>query len=466
MPKGFENCVKRGGKVRRVSGPSKKHGLEKNEYVNYCTIDGKTYRGEVKKKKSENSDNKEGSMDVLNFKTKDIPKKVPKRALWFDESNEQVIEFKGAEQEEKKGSIVGYSGQPMNHWLFGKIAVDVDGISFTKNKKKFPILEEHQRDRKIGFSKKPKTDENQLVIDEFTVLDNAVANEFYNNATKGYPYQASISIKPSKIEELTEKAEAEVNGYNLKGPALIIRQSEYRETSVCTFGADTNTSSTAFSEDEEYEELDIEVVENYTEDYNHEDYNFKSEQEDELMDLNELKKKHPELVTQLTEELRGAIQSEFSGKLKEKDDKITELEKEKETLSNSNTELSDRVQKLEKNDTIRTEREIKANAKSVVEKRLSQTSFSDRIKDKIRQQFSHEKFVDENNSFDIQKFTEHVDSEVKDWEASLEESGSNKVDGYGFTENKEGESEFSETKVDEVTNRLLDYVSKGEKENK
>jgi len=50
MPAGFNSCVSRGGRVRRVSGPSKEHGLEANEYVNYCYIGGKSYRGETKVK--------------------------------------------------------------------------------------------------------------------------------------------------------------------------------------------------------------------------------------------------------------------------------------------------------------------------------------------------------------------------------------------------------------------------------
>lgn len=50
MPKQFDDCVDKGGKVRRVSGPSKKHGLKADEYVNFCVLNGKTYRGHVKKK--------------------------------------------------------------------------------------------------------------------------------------------------------------------------------------------------------------------------------------------------------------------------------------------------------------------------------------------------------------------------------------------------------------------------------
>ncbi len=47
MPKDFEECVKNGGKVRRIVGPDKEHGLKKGEYVNYCFLNGKSYRGEV-----------------------------------------------------------------------------------------------------------------------------------------------------------------------------------------------------------------------------------------------------------------------------------------------------------------------------------------------------------------------------------------------------------------------------------
>ncbi|MFW6120246.1 MAG: hypothetical protein ACOC80_05025 [Petrotogales bacterium] len=459
MPKDFENCVKRGGKVRTVSGPSKKHGLDKNEYVKYCTIDGKTYRGEVKKKKAKNNNSKENEMDLLNFKSKEIPKKVPKRALWFDEPLEQTISFSGKEGEEKKGQIVGYSGQPMDHWLFGKIAVDVSGVNFGKGKNKFPVLEEHSRERKIGFSKKPITDDNKLVIDEFTVLDNPVANEFYDNAKKGYPYQASISIKPLKIEELSEKSEADVNGIKLKGPALIIRQSEYRETSVCTFGADSNTSVSAFSDNEEFEELDIEVVSHYNEGNTHQEE--KESQEVNKMDLKEFKEKYPDLVKEFTDEVKKTVQDEFSSQITEKDKEIETLKKEKENLSNNNTELSDRVQQLERKDIVRTEREIKASAKHIVDSHLAGTDFSDRIKEKIRGQFNYEKFV-KDDKFDEAAFTEHVKSEISDWAESLKDTASS-VSGVGFTQDNRGSGDnFSDQEADSLADRMVNYVEKAE----
>ena len=50
MPKDFNTCVSENGRVRTVSGPSKKHGLAKGEYVKYCFKDGKSYRGHTEKK--------------------------------------------------------------------------------------------------------------------------------------------------------------------------------------------------------------------------------------------------------------------------------------------------------------------------------------------------------------------------------------------------------------------------------
>lgn len=49
-PVEFDLCLKDKGRVRRFSGPSKKHGLKKGEYVTICFKGDKSYRGEVKQK--------------------------------------------------------------------------------------------------------------------------------------------------------------------------------------------------------------------------------------------------------------------------------------------------------------------------------------------------------------------------------------------------------------------------------
>ena len=147
----------------------------------------------------------------------------------------------------RKASMLGYSGKPMEHPWFGQIIVDVAGIDFRHPR--IPILEDHDGDKKIGFADKVDLEKNQVYFDEITVLDNEIANEFYKNAKKGFPYQASISIYPKKIEELADdKAFAEVNGYKVKGPGIIFRESVFRESSVVTFGMDHRTNTEAYNE--------------------------------------------------------------------------------------------------------------------------------------------------------------------------------------------------------------------------
>lgn len=50
MPADFMKCVNEGGRVRTMSGPNKKFGLKKEQYIHFCFKDGKSYRGEIKKK--------------------------------------------------------------------------------------------------------------------------------------------------------------------------------------------------------------------------------------------------------------------------------------------------------------------------------------------------------------------------------------------------------------------------------
>jgi len=52
MPADFNECVSKGGRVRTVSGPNKKFGLSKDQYVHFCFKDGKSHRGEVKTKET------------------------------------------------------------------------------------------------------------------------------------------------------------------------------------------------------------------------------------------------------------------------------------------------------------------------------------------------------------------------------------------------------------------------------
>ena len=63
MPAAFTNCVKKGGKVRTVQINKKK-----GTYMHVCYLKGKSYPGEVKKKKSKAEKAKEIVKKLLDLK--------------------------------------------------------------------------------------------------------------------------------------------------------------------------------------------------------------------------------------------------------------------------------------------------------------------------------------------------------------------------------------------------------------
>jgi len=235
--------------------------------------------------------------------------KVPKSALNFAE--DLHIDFDDSEGV-KRASMLGYSGKPMDHPWFGKLVVDVDGIAFRQSK--IPILEDHDDEKKIGFSKKPSLENFQIYFDDITLLDNALADQFYKNASQGFPYQASISIYPKKLEELSKDQEAEVNGYKIKGPGLIFRESVFRESSVVTFGMDHRTASKVF-EDEEMVSVNL------------------SETDSKIID-----KLIPKKEQDMTKELEEKI-AELQQNIADTEAKFSRTEEENTELKNSLLEL-------------------------------------------------------------------------------------------------------------------------------
>jgi len=51
MPKDFNQCVSNGGRVRTVTGPNKKYGLKKGQYVHVCFDKKGQHKGHIKTKK-------------------------------------------------------------------------------------------------------------------------------------------------------------------------------------------------------------------------------------------------------------------------------------------------------------------------------------------------------------------------------------------------------------------------------
>lgn len=380
----------------------------------------------------------------MNKKTLQAPKS---RFTFYSE--EPLVELSGdGEESPKTFSMVAYTGNPMPDIFGGSIAVDVSGIDFG-SKKRYPILEEHNRERKIGVATgKPDTTNSQVYIDNVQPLTNEKAKEFLDNLEDGFPYQSSISITPNKIEEVPDGETSEVNNMKFKGPGIIVRSSRFKEASVCVFGRDENTKVQENSADDQ-EEFEVDVVNFSEKDVDTaEAGNSEIENDDggNFMDFNEFKQQYPEWAQQI----------EASA---DKDKQIEQKDAEIQRLSQSNTDLSTRLQKLEMAEEARRERDMKAHAQSIINKELSQSNIPERLHPKVSQAFSYKQFTDEEGNFDEAKFTEHVQTEVKEWSDTFADVDGGTVQGAGDSGTGSGDP-TKEFDSEAIADRMVSLVSK------
>jgi len=169
---------------------------------------------------------------------------APVKACVFNDICTVVFD-ESSDVEKNRFKIVGYSGEVIrDHWYWGNIAFDLSGMTFTK--KVTPILAEHNRAVRLGFTDKQEIGEQVVVEGPF--LDNDDATKLRDDMRKGFPMEASLYVPPSIVEQVSKGTSVKVNGRTLDGPGAVFRKSEIKEVSMCVFGADSNTASVAAAE--------------------------------------------------------------------------------------------------------------------------------------------------------------------------------------------------------------------------
>jgi hypothetical protein len=382
--------------------------------------------------------------------------KIPNGALRLVQTGEGCHAFAEGEDGKKKLKMTVYSGGVIkNHWWWGNLAIDLTGMSFPKSK--YPILENHDTSRKIAFTGKPLVGDDLTINPDKTKFVNTEESaEFQKLSAEGFPYESSMYAKPSAIERVGEGEKSEVNGFTFKGPGTIWRKCEFKEASVCVFGWDSQTVSSAFSKDilteVEFEEMGGDT-DNNANTLNNDTLNNETEtlttEEVKAVDINTLSEKHPDLLKKIQDDAVAAATSAFAIEKKTLEDKITSMEAE-------NTGLGDKVMQLEKKDTLRDERERRATADAVWTRKLSESNIAEHLFDKIRSHVSHSKFMAD-GIFDVNAFSTAVDAEITDWETR---GATTQVMGAGFTNKNSVDTEAQKQKQlaeqdDGIANNLL-----------
>ncbi len=362
-------------------------------------------------------------------------KKISRNALYFSDIGcFALLEEQQSEESSKKLKLnmKVYSGAVIkNHWYWGDLVIDLTGIEAQGDK--FPILENHDTSRKIGFSGKPIISNEGVLIDPETafIVDTPAANEFSSLSKQGFPFQSSISISPISIERLDDDVETMVNGYSFKGPGTIIRKSLYKEASVCVFGWDENTSSSVSEMvNKSNEEIELSFNEVH-----------KRKEDDVNMDIAELKDKYPDLVKAIQEEVKTELSKEISKK--------DEMEKNITELLVKLQESEKKVLELEKKDMIRAEREIILKAETIWAQKLAASSLSENIHKKITKHVVSSDFV-KDGIFDVENFAKAVDAEIADWEKLI--PSASPVIGSGFSKNSD------KTSIDQTVIELASLI--------
>jgi len=370
--------------------------------------------------------------------------KLPKGALRLVETGVGCTAFVFSEGEDKpkKLKMVGYSGGIIKgHWYWGDLAIDLSGMSF--NQKRFPILEDHQTDRKIAHMGKPIVENGKIEAPEDVIFaDTEESREFQKLSGEGFPYQASIYAKPTSIERLEEGAEAEVNGYKLKGPGAIWRKSEFKEMSVCVFGWDSKTTAAAFSK-EVMEEIECEetvIKLNQEQEGGEEEMPF---------DIKDLEKEKDALVAIILEPLKAAF-SELLAPISEK----------LETQEGLMQDIQGENVKLRRELDVSKEKALQAEVASIWSESFASSTLPKRIQDKIRNNVDYNKFVKE-DVLDRPEFCKAVEEEIKFWEESTK---SDEIMGGGASEKEIEEKTHLAEENKSLTSRLLSRVGQTTKE--
>lgn len=377
-------------------------------------------------------------------------KKVPKGALRFVGEGQQAF----AESEEGKSpkmKMTVYNGKVIkDHWYWDDLAIDLDGMKFSSGK--FPILENHDTSRKIAFHNgKPDTSEGKLELypEKVKFVDTEVANEFIKLSGDGFPYQASMYAKPTEIQRLSKDETTEVNGFKMSGPGTVWRKCQFKEASVCVFGWDSETKASAFSR-EAFEEVDY--VEN--ENSNSNDLENTNVMEGgEIMNLSELKTTYPDLIAQLSDEVKATVSAEMTAEF---DKERAAFAAEKTALETKLEDGDKRLAGLEKKDALRDEREREATADKIWLNKLTASEIGGHLHDKVKRMVSFSKFI-KDDALDVEAFSAAIDVEIADWE---KRGAGVTVSGLGVVSRdaEGGKNEVAVAETAKLSNDLLARV--------
>ena len=155
----------------------------------------------------------------------------------------------------KRFSMSAYTGGPMQVSNYGPpIVIELSGL---KAKAPVPILRDHDLSRVIGHADEVLVGESSLKLAGVISGAGPDAAEVTAAAANGFPWKASVGVRPDKLEFIAEGVATKVNGKTLTGPLYVARKSTLGETSFVAIGADRKATAKVAASAAQYKEHDM-----------------------------------------------------------------------------------------------------------------------------------------------------------------------------------------------------------------
>lgn len=152
-----------------------------------------------------------------------------------------------AQEGKKKRTFSGvaYSGEVItDHWYWDRIIFDLDSMQI---KGRIPALLDHSTRQRAGAINSHSIDHQNGLTVSGDLMSNEFGTQVAQDSDDGFPWQMSVRIEPSAVEEIQAGASVTVNGKLHQGPITVFRGGRIREVSFCALGADDNTNAVAAS---------------------------------------------------------------------------------------------------------------------------------------------------------------------------------------------------------------------------
>lgn len=145
----------------------------------------------------------------------------------------------------RRFKMLAYTGGEMIVGGFGRVVVDVAGVQLPAGA--FPILVGHDIAKIAGIGQAVKADGGKIRIDGTLSSVTASGQEVAALGDEGFPWQASIGLRPTEIVAVATGNQVKVNGKTFKGPLLVATKSVLKESSFVPLGADDKTHGTVLA---------------------------------------------------------------------------------------------------------------------------------------------------------------------------------------------------------------------------